>query len=115
MGLGSIWLLDDSVDQTPAQCFWGLPQKDGAELILFYPRAPESVLQVTSPAQLSSSEQSSVKKRPRVREKQARGVNLEGEGHFLAHRCIFILENWGPWTFSCRFMPNEMQMRALLF
>ena len=34
---------------------------------------------------------------------------------FLAYCCIFELGNWGPWTFTCRFMPNEMQIRALLF
>ena len=34
---------------------------------------------------------------------------------FLAQRCIFVLGNWGPWTFACRFMPNEMQIRAVLF
>lgn len=84
-------------------------------MILPSPRAPESVFQVASSAQLSSGEQSSVKERPRVREKQVRGVNLNEEEHFLAHSYIFILENRGPWTFSCRFMPNEMQMRALLF
>lgn len=76
---------------------------------------PQSVFLEASSAQLSSGGQSSVKERPRVGEKQACGVNLEEEGHFLAHCCIFMLENWGPWTFACRFMPNEMQIRVPLF
>ena len=37
------------------------------------------------------------------------GVGLtQGEGCFLAYCCSFELGNWGPWTFTFRFMPNEM-------
>lgn len=90
------------------------PRRVGKEWAFPLPEPP-SLFLVASSTQLSSAGQSSSKESQGLRRKQVHGVNMEREGQFLARRCIFILENWGPWTFTCRFMPNEMQIRVLLF